>query len=117
MKKMIAALLVVAVGLGVNTATAAFFSGNDLQDMCGKGSYVCTGYIMGVGDAEMTRLKRATGDQCVPETATGGQLQKIVEKWLDENPQHLHHEANLLITNAIIDAFNCDTGQRWVLDN
>ena len=119
MKKMIAALLVVAAGLGVNTANAGYFvSGSDLIGYCepDSSSNACRAYIIGVLDVFERRYFDRHEDGCVPEGATVGQMARVTTKWLNENPEMLHHPAHQLVSNALIESFNCETDLRWVWD-
>ena len=117
MKKMIAALLVVAAGLGVNTANAGYFvSGSELLEYCepDSSSNTCTAYIIGVLDVFDRLYMNRHEEGCVPEGATVGQMARVTTKWLSENPEMLHYAAHQLVSNSLIESFDCETDLRWV---
>jgi len=48
---------------------------------------------------------------CIPDNVTLGQTAKIVSKFLEENPEHLHQPAQSLVYAALYIAFPCEDGQ------
>lgn len=116
---------------------AAADTGNELQANCKSSTEMqfCLGYISGVigtqlnwrfsyesdprnrkiltdaaegiGFAEVVELMGAPPKYCLREGVTRGQTQKVVVKYLDENPQKLDESANLLIAYALSQAFPC----------
>jgi hypothetical protein len=80
-----------------------------------KATY-CMAYIRGVMDTivvdQLYKIKRVgeTGkfeEACFPSTATNEQAQKVVLKYLNDNPANLHLPENILIRNAMLGAFPC----------
>ena len=63
---------------------------------------MCTGYIMGVSDS----TQRGVG-LCVPTDVERGQMVKTVIKWMDENPNLLHHDADTVVVAALKAGFPC----------
>jgi Rap1a immunity proteins len=80
------------------------------------GAGLCLGFINGVVDGIMlsdaTRaggsLKRMQSTLCVPETASGAQLAKVVVKFGDNHPEELHQPAAFEVAMALKTAFRCD---------
>lgn len=96
---------------------STFFTGVDLLNYCNKGegsdeSLVCVGYLTGVHDAfSMTQVKitdRKEEQFCTPEKFAKIQLFRVVLKFLEDNPEHLHRDAWLLIMTALSKAFPCN---------
>jgi len=56
----------------------------------------------------MIALRNVVPIYCEP-TATGNydQLQRVVVKWLKNNPERLHMDARVLVTRGLIEAFPC----------
>ena len=52
---------------------------------------------------------------CTPARSTTGQVKKVVIQYMDQNPQILHASAFMVVQNALIDAFDCDTDYRYPL--
>ena len=80
-----------------------------------KGGY-CLGFIAGMEEAreavamsysktyeESTQMD-VLGIK-VPETVSYGQIARVLVKWLQENPKHLHEYASLVYVLAMRDAF------------
>ncbi|MGA2371665.1 MAG: Rap1a/Tai family immunity protein [Candidatus Korobacteraceae bacterium] len=81
----------------------------------GEGSF-CVGYIRGVVDAMSTwkqldaEQKSHTGQPehpCIPDESSPEQIAKIVIKYLEDNPDKLHWQANVLIFASMRKAFPC----------
>lgn len=68
------------------------------EDLSGFG--MCAGYISGVSDA-------VHEDICIPTEVETGQIVKTVIKWMDENPNLLHHDANTIVLKALNAGFPC----------
>ena len=96
------------------------FTGNDLLKKC-NGPYVnetekiastnfCQGYLQGLQQMHqvVADVRRVARLYCEP-TKTGNydQLQRVVVKWLLNNPEQLHREARVAATAALIQAFPC----------
>jgi len=61
----------------------------------------CGGYIWGAADT--------FGDMfiiCI-DGITYGRLRKVVKKYLTNNPELLHYNADILVKNALVKAFPC----------
>ncbi|MBM0416308.1 MULTISPECIES: Rap1a/Tai family immunity protein [Aeromonas] len=92
------------------TASAAFYSGNDLIEVCEstesdpvyfQKSSECRAYIAGVYDS-------FTGYEfCPPQDVTMGQVVKIAKKYISNNPELTHKQAMVLVLSSLIDAFPC----------
>jgi len=108
MKKLLPLILILFV-----TPSLCFsgWDGNKLLRYCkykddGSVSYYqehayCGGYIWGAADT--------LGDMfiiCI-DGITYGRLRKVVKKYLTNNPELLHHNADILVKNALVKAFPC----------
>ncbi len=61
----------------------------------------CTGYIVGAANTlSDTRVICIGGIKY-------GQLKKVVKKYLTNNPELLHYNADILVRNALVKAFPC----------
>ena len=111
--------IIAAVGLAVMLlpaqSQATFYDGNALLQKCESDSVAdytaCAGYIMGIYDynESMVFLELVTKTFCVPDSATAGQLVKVVTKHLNENPEKLHSSMGVAIevSIALYEAFPC----------
>ena len=110
MNKLITALLLTVL---IPATSFASKDGNELLAECTKEGtetvdYMdishCYGYIEGIADVHYTFV--AWGHMqplfCVPKNVTGGQVKKIVVKWLDENPEKLHLGAGSLVSGGAL---------------
>ena len=95
----------------IHTAVAADdeFTGNDLQILCaqeGGNPLACNAYIRGFADG--ATAQHAPGYQiCFPKSATGLQARAVVEKYMLDHPENLHHQAGMIGSAALAAAFPC----------
>ena len=86
------------------SAQLQFQTGNQLKETCDAqdpaSSMYCMGYISGVNDSNSFKI-------CMPARGTQGQMKEIVKKFLSENPQSLHSDADTLVFRALQQAFPC----------
>lgn len=113
--------------------TGHFHSGNTLSGWCDDdervGLMLCGAYVNGIVDTLAKTQERVNsiakyreafdvdsseltvGDPlpspCLPVGITGGQMRKVVTKYLNENPANLHHGAAILVYEALSEAFPC----------
>ena len=95
-------------------------TGSDLLSRC-DGPYAndvekiahtnfCQGYLQGLQQMHhvVIGFHKAAPLYCEP-TTTGSynQLQRLVVKWLKNNPEELHRDARVLVTRALMDGFPC----------
>ena len=110
-KGVLAAVVLATVSSG---ACAEFHTGNSLMDsmreykkhVAGasgvnyiKASFF-QGYVGGAADA-------VQGEYCNPDPITGGQAMSIVAKYMDDNPDKWGKAANVLVKDALKQAFPC----------
>ena len=112
----VALSLLVPVGAGGDT-----WDGNKLLEYCtpfveGKSGDLfqqgyCVGFVGGVVHALILArdMPAAVGYSCLPDGVTNGQVARIVHKWLQENPEHLHERQVLPVIYALVRAFPCET--------
>lgn len=110
MKALAAFLLVVFSNVFfIQPTYAGFIDGNALlgdleaknSDSLGYQSGLYDGYITGIADLSMYIL------WCPPDGITGGQIQKIVAKYLKSHPEMLHKNADSLVINGLKKPFPC----------
>jgi hypothetical protein len=85
-----------------------FNTGNNLKSDCFRengtfNSGFCMGYIIGVADNNSYKICAPGGQGGV----TQGQFRDIVKKYLNDNPAQLHRDADILVLNALQQAFPC----------
>lgn len=115
--------LLIILGLGATLSAHAqgyTLTGNDFLHRCDgpfsndaeKLAYTsfCTGYIQGLQQMQQVviDLRNVQPLYCEP-TQSGNyeQLERVVVKWLKNNPEQLHRDARVLVTRALMDAFPC----------
>ena len=114
-------LILITLLFATQQANASFYIGRDLQaqiEKCDSRSRIGSdalvsvsvacgrraGYVAGVFDAY---YRTARQKDCTPDTVTLGQLQAVVEKYLNNHPEDWHFSANSLILNAVNEAWPC----------
>ena len=112
------------LGLNALPARADFMSGKVLASLCASDvdweSGGCVGYIVGVADAFDHRHLTSTGGAdggkyCIPDSATREEIVGLVVNALNENSDKLDSLALSLVSNAFIDAFDCDADLKYPL--
>ena len=103
MRKTIITLLLATVSMPAASAITgnewlAFESGDDIEKL------YALGYFQGVME---TQFAVGMLGLCIdkPENATHGQAQKIVIKWMNENPSETHTAAITIFFSALSDAW------------
>lgn len=117
MNKILFALLLM---LSINVH-ASFKTGNELLMACDSTPEIsaenampkvlCVGYVSGMVDAIQILFGRFPEIQsfCLPPKGmSGNQKILIVEKYLKENPNQLHHSARMSVYIAFFQAFPCE---------
>ena len=72
-----------------------FYTGNQLFDLCQKGSPACVGYILGVA------ASRSAKSFCFPAGVIGEQVVSTVKLWLNNHPEKRHLPGSLLVMQAL----------------
>lgn len=92
---------------------AGYYTGSELLAACEADditNVICTGYLAGIND--ITNTYDAWGEMdkqfCIPDSATLGQLKKVVIKGLNEMPENLHLNASGPVAIIFYKAFPCD---------
>ena len=79
------------------------YTGNDLSTNCVDGSAyrrgLCLGYVNGVASMQ----KKA----CIPDGVKFGQLKRVVERYMEENPEQTHKHAFKIVVAALKEAWPC----------
>lgn len=111
----IVVLMFATVGHAGKAEAGAFYSGSELLEHCEGDMDLmlmsCNGYLAGISDTTSTYDDWGVLNKrnfCIPNSATLGQLQKVVIKGLNENPETLHLSASGLVVNILYKAFPCD---------
>ncbi len=107
MKKLILFTLLLGLGSAVNASDknkAVFnYTGNELSTHCVDGDKykrgLCLGFINGVAAMQ----KKA----CIPDEVKFGQLKRVVERYMDTNPDTLHKLASEIVAKALVEAWPC----------
>ena len=85
-------------------AQLQFNKGNALKEYCQSTNVYemgfCIGYVVGVADNNAMSI-------CMPPGVSQGQIRDIVKKYLNDNPAQLHRDADVLVLNALQQAFPC----------
>ena len=91
--------------LACGAAQAEFLSGNDLLSRIESDSIYLQGMAMGyiVGSTDATYRVW----HCTPSTATAGQVQDVVRKYLRENPSVRHFSADSNVAVALSLVWPC----------
>ena len=112
MKLLITLLVTLGIPMG---SYGQFTSGNELLGYCkseeeGAGGVACISYLMGVVDTHDNISSEGVMDKyfCSPEGVNGGQLSKIVVKYMEENPEQIHYSGTYLTLSALIEAYPCE---------
>jgi hypothetical protein len=88
-------------------------AGADLLADCGlasssMGYNYCLGFIMGVADSFDCEQPIMSGFRWQPiADGNAAQFRKVVVKWLNDHPEHLHLRAGSLVAAALSEAFPC----------
>ena len=99
--------LVLCSGFAFSVAFSSFYNGQELSYVCEANPEACATYISGVADA--TRGTTWDGvPYYMPMGVSGGQLNKVVIKFLNDHPESLHFPAASLTQSALLEAFPCD---------
>ena len=107
MKKLFLLLLLV-LPLAANSQGGTFLNGNKLKTDCAQkdgffDNGFCMGYIIGVADNRSFYICSPGGSGGV----TAAQYTDIVKKYLNDNPAQLHRDADVLVLDALTQAFPC----------
>lgn len=113
MKQIVGAIL--AGLLLVGPASAQFYTGNELLDLCKSSRTLVIGYSAGfvegrqdiVVDADDGMLRTVKPTFCIPDGVTLGQITDVICKALTDNPANRHWSASVLARASINDAFPC----------
>ena len=105
-----AAVLLSTIFCGNVAARVETVSGALLKKICA--SYVdrpentaegmCIGYVVGV-----LSVVEYTKYFCLPGKSTHSQVTLVVQKYLSEHPEKLHLDADVLVLDALVEAFPC----------
>ena len=93
-------------------AASSFHSGSGLLERCESKDPsllgMCLGFTVGVADSfDCQRILLSGYRWQSPRDVTAGQVQKVVVKYLNENPEELHLAAGSLVAAALSKAFPC----------
>ena len=107
-----AALLLLSALLFGERAEASWMNGQELRQYRGNGEVfsiaLCFGYLMGVIDKLDRDHIALTGRPCTPEDDQILTHRAITMSYVSRNGSQLHRGAHYLVTNAVIEEFQCD---------
>lgn len=90
-----------------SSASAAFFSGNDLLQRLGdERRLLAMGYVAAIFDASWQRL------QCAPASVSLAQVTNLVEFTLLNNPAQRAHSADVLVLATLQATWPCPSASR-----
>lgn len=102
-KAVIPALLLVTTAVG--PASAAFMTGNNLDDLCRNGNRsIVMGYAVGITDFLEGTAPEAI---CIPEGVPAKQVVDILCKYVDENPKDRHLSGDYMVILSLSESFPC----------
>lgn len=110
MKIKLLVVLSFSLALLASTATALTESAAVLESQCKDSTRVlfCMGYILGVVESYDTWSPLGGPVICLPqESFTAGEAMRIVLRYIDQNPDVLHKDANSVVLTAIKASFPC----------
>jgi hypothetical protein len=94
--------LMVATATG-ESRLVDFYTGSQLHSFCqGENVPTCIGYILGV-----TSSRSPAGTFCIPQGGDGKHVVDTVKLWLNNHPEKRQAAANLLVLQALNEAFPC----------
>ena len=105
---MAAAMVLVLAG---EARSFQWMSGNQLHGLCSSEKLwenaFCSGYVLGISvaaDGNILWGRRA----CIPDEVYTTQVHDVTTLWLEQHPADRHHEAYLLVAQALAEAFPCE---------
>ena len=108
-------LITLLVTLGISMGSyGGFKTGGEVLQTCEDESDImivsCIDYLMGVADTFSLVMKTSHVAKviCIPPKVNGGQLSKVVVKYLNEHPEDLHYTAAGEVFYAYREAFPCN---------
>lgn len=111
MAKPIIFLAVAAMALTPKIATAEFYSGNELFQLCMNYQHGASLYIGGVLDAAVVfqdvENNLQTAGVCMPPKVLLGQARDIACLYLQGHPENRHYPAAGLVIGSMAEAFPC----------
>lgn len=91
--------------INVGPASAQFYSGNKLHELCQAKDRIALGYAVAVTDWVMTEMREQA---CIPSTVTTGQMHDIICGYVTQHPEQRHYNAHFLGAQSLIEAFPCN---------
>ena len=113
LKRSVLAVVFVLLLSGSALCGSVFLTGNKLLEICQADNIVlggkCIGYVMGVQDsyAGLDTDGFFQSPYCLPTNVTDKQLTRVAVKYLGDNPEKRHLNAQSLVLDAFIENFPC----------
>ena len=95
-------VVVLWIGLASGGVAARDFTGNDLLRICEIEDF-CNGLSLGLLFSKHPAVSLAM--ECVPREVSASQIADVIVKYLRERPEARHHPIEIVVTNAITDAW------------
>mgnify|MGYP001582464513 CR=1 FL=1 len=107
MKKLILFTLLLGLGSAVNASdkgkVMSTYTGNELSSSCVDGDKYKRGLCLGFVNGVAAMQKKA----CIPDNVKFSQLKRVVERYMDTNPDSLHKLASEIVVKAVVEAWPC----------
>ena len=104
------ATLSFAASAGSDQYAEHYVDGNTLYQQLVHGNAGATGYVVGVNDGvQIAQYHLPAQDRlfCTPSVATGSELTRVVQEYLQADPEIRPYPAGILVVRALASAFPC----------
>ena len=102
-------LLLLAFAFPAVAEEKPYFSGQELLNDCTSKKALprgfCIGFVNGLVNGYVFSDRNTY--LCPPANSNVGQWERVIIKYLEDNPQMLHEPASVLAINAMFEAFPC----------
>ena len=104
------ATLSVSVGNYASNLTGHDFKGECVSEKDSMMLGMCLGYLHGIVETQdvLVAMEQIQPLFCTPEKSNYLKAMKIIEKYMDDQPENLHLPFFLITINALKEAFPCE---------
>ncbi len=108
-------LIFMSVALSATQSVAEQLNGSDWQDLnVSEKTMYTMGAIEAFQLADFLSLADSQRESpflfvtnCIPKSATYGQIVKVIDKYLENNPEYLHRNISVITIDSVNNAFHC----------